>query len=143
MTPNATCWPHSVSKIAGLVHTGDYRPLPHVVHPAARVEEAFRLLQHSHHTGKVVVSFDPLDEPVPVRRTPAPVALDPDGTYLITGGLGGFGAATADWLAARAPATWLWSAAAEPALPKRAPFWNRPPGPARPVQPNSSAAQAP
>ncbi|MFJ9588235.1 SDR family NAD(P)-dependent oxidoreductase [Streptomyces acidicola] len=86
-------------EIVGLVHAGDYRPLPHVVHPAARVEEAFRLLQHSHHTGKVVVAFDPLDEPVPVRRTPAPAALDPDGTYLVTGGLGGFGAATAAWLA--------------------------------------------
>ncbi|MBA2811145.1 SDR family NAD(P)-dependent oxidoreductase [Streptomyces sp. KM273126] len=86
-------------EIVGLVHAEDYRPLPHVVHPAARVEEAFRLLQHSHHTGKVVVAFDPLDEPVPVRHTPVPAALDPDGTYLVTGGLGGFGAATADWLA--------------------------------------------
>ncbi|MFF4527534.1 SDR family NAD(P)-dependent oxidoreductase [Streptomyces bluensis] len=86
-------------EIVGLVHAGDYRPLPHVVHPAARVEEAFRLLQHSHHTGKVVVAFDPMDEPVPVCHTPSSAALDPAGTYLVTGGLGGFAAATADWLA--------------------------------------------
>ncbi|WP_399882131.1 SDR family NAD(P)-dependent oxidoreductase [Streptomyces sp. BBFR51] len=78
---------------------GAYRPLPHTVYPAARVEEAFHLLQHSRHTGKVVITFDPLDEPVlvePARGTPT---LDNDGTYLITGGLSGLGAATAHWLA--------------------------------------------
>ncbi|GHE43937.1 type I polyketide synthase [Streptomyces longispororuber] len=81
------------------IRTGAYRPLPHVVYPAARVHEAFRLLQHSRHTGKVIVSFAPVDEPVPVQPAPvAPRALDPAGTYLVTGGLGGFGAATADWL---------------------------------------------
>ncbi|MFI9206052.1 SDR family NAD(P)-dependent oxidoreductase [Streptomyces sp. NPDC053048] len=83
------------------VATGEYRPLPHTVHPASRVDEAFRLLQHSRHTGKVVIAFDPLDEPVPVEPLAAVPALDEEGTYLITGGLGGFGAATADWLADR------------------------------------------
>ncbi|MEV4436627.1 SDR family NAD(P)-dependent oxidoreductase [Streptomyces sp. NPDC049585] len=83
------------------VATGRYRPLPHTLHPPARVDEAFRLLQHSRHVGKVVVAFDPLDEPVPVEPALAVPALDPEGTYLITGGLGGFGAATADWLADR------------------------------------------
>ncbi|MGA4851629.1 SDR family NAD(P)-dependent oxidoreductase [Streptomyces sp. G5(2025)] len=83
------------------VRDGSYRPLPHSVYPAARVAEAFQLMQHSRHVGKVVVAMDPLDEPVPVeRRTQAP-ALDPGGTYLVTGGLSGFGAATAAWLADR------------------------------------------
>ncbi|MGI5340940.1 SDR family NAD(P)-dependent oxidoreductase [Streptomyces sp. CA-181903] len=89
--------PH-VAEIARRIRAGDYRPLPHVAYPAARVHEAFRLLQHSRHTGKVVVRFDPSDEPVPVRPTLVPPALDPEGTYLVTGGLGGFGAATAAWL---------------------------------------------
>ncbi|MFI0743008.1 SDR family NAD(P)-dependent oxidoreductase [Streptomyces sp. NPDC021100] len=89
-----------LSEVADHVNAGDYRPLPHSVHPAARVHEAFQLLQHSRHIGKVVVSFDPLDEPVPVHGDPGPVRLDGEGTYLVTGGLGGFGAATADWLAA-------------------------------------------
>ncbi|MEV0374185.1 SDR family NAD(P)-dependent oxidoreductase [Streptomyces sp. NPDC050636] len=93
--------PHLMREVADRIASGDYLPLPHVVYPAAQVDEAFRLLQHSRHTGKVVVSFDPLDEPVPVEPTPAVPALDPDGTYLVTGGLSGFGAATADWLAAR------------------------------------------
>ncbi|MFF2813785.1 zinc-binding dehydrogenase [Streptomyces sp. NPDC058000] len=93
--------PHLMAEVTERIAGGVYRPLPHVVYPAARVDEAFRLLQHSRHTGKVVVSFDPLDEPVLVEPAPAEPALDPDGTYLITGGLGGFGAATADALADR------------------------------------------
>ncbi|XVS68200.1 SDR family NAD(P)-dependent oxidoreductase [Actinosynnema sp. CA-299493] len=78
-----------------------YRPLPHTVHPAGRIGEAFRQLQHSWHVGKVVVSFDPGAEPVTATGTPAAPSLDPDGTYLVTGGLSGFGAATARWLAER------------------------------------------
>ncbi|OKJ95137.1 hypothetical protein AMK26_31605 [Streptomyces sp. CB03234] len=87
------------AEVSDRVAAGTYRPLPHSAYPAARVDEAFRLLQHSRHIGKVVVTFDPLDEPVQVTAGgPAP-ALDPSGTYLVTGGLGGFGAATATRLA--------------------------------------------
>jgi acyl transferase domain-containing protein/NADPH:quinone reductase-like Zn-dependent oxidoreductase/acyl carrier protein len=78
---------------------GAWRALPHTVFPAARVAEAFAHLQHSRHIGKVVVAFDPLDEPPLVVRRPRPPRLDAEGTYLITGGTGGFGAATAGWLA--------------------------------------------
>ncbi|KOX20417.1 hypothetical protein ADK67_29150 [Saccharothrix sp. NRRL B-16348] len=76
-----------------------FHPLPHTVFPAGRIGEAFRQLQHSWHVGKVVVSFDPGAEPLLVEGTSAAPALDPGGTYLVTGGLGGFGAATARWLA--------------------------------------------
>ncbi|GAU70877.1 polyketide synthase [Streptomyces sp. NBRC 110611] len=87
--------------VAARVREGAYRPLPHSVYPAARVAEAFQLLQHSRHSGKVVIAFDPLDEPVPVERRGRAPRLDAEGTYLVTGGLGGFGAATAGWLAER------------------------------------------
>ncbi|GHF53677.1 type I polyketide synthase [Streptomyces morookaense] len=93
--------PRLVLDTAARVAAGQYRPLPHTVCPAARVDEAFRLLQHSRHVGKVVVAFDPLDEPVPVEPALGVPALDGEGTYLVTGGLGGFGAATAEWLADR------------------------------------------
>ncbi|MFI1801207.1 SDR family NAD(P)-dependent oxidoreductase [Streptomyces sp. NPDC020379] len=83
------------------VRDGSYRPLPHHIYPAARVSEAFQLMQHSRHVGKVVVAFDPLDEPVRVERPAQAPGLDPHGTYLVTGGLSGFGAATAGLLADR------------------------------------------
>ncbi|MFF7726660.1 SDR family NAD(P)-dependent oxidoreductase [Streptomyces sp. NPDC008001] len=87
------------AEVGERIGAGEYRPLPHTLVPAARVEEAFRLLQHSRHVGKVVVAFDPLDEPVPVEPRARGPRLDADGTYLVTGGLGGYGAAAALWLA--------------------------------------------
>ncbi|MCL8011614.1 type I polyketide synthase [Streptomyces sp. AS02] len=90
-----------LAEVAARVADGRYRPLPHTVYPAARAAEAFALLQHSRHIGKVVVSLDRQDGPVSVRTRPEPPPLDPDGSYLVTGGLSGFGAATARRLAAR------------------------------------------
>ncbi|MFC5744518.1 SDR family NAD(P)-dependent oxidoreductase [Actinomadura rugatobispora] len=82
-----------------LYRSGEMAALPHTVYPAARVDEAFALMRHSRHIGKVVVSFDPRDEPVAVRPERTAPTLDPDGTYLVTGGLSGFGAVTARRLA--------------------------------------------
>jgi acyl transferase domain-containing protein/NADPH:quinone reductase-like Zn-dependent oxidoreductase/acyl carrier protein len=80
------------------IATGQYRPLPHRRFPAERIHEAFTTLKHSRHVGKVVVTYD--DAP---KVAPAPTALglDHEAAYLITGGLGGFGAATARHLASR------------------------------------------
>ncbi|MGV9879934.1 SDR family NAD(P)-dependent oxidoreductase [Streptomyces sp. NPDC003006] len=80
------------------IETGVCTPLPHRDYPADRVEEAFRVLRHSRHIGKVVVTFD---EPPAVEHLPRPAPLDPGATYLITGGLTGLGAAIARHLAAR------------------------------------------
>ncbi|WP_336319972.1 SDR family NAD(P)-dependent oxidoreductase [Streptomyces lavendofoliae] len=88
------------ARVTERVGDGTYSPLPHQAFPAARAGEALRTLRHSRHLGKVVVAFDP-DEPVPVERPDALAALDPSATYLVTGGLGGFGAATARHLARR------------------------------------------
>ncbi|MEW9549753.1 SDR family NAD(P)-dependent oxidoreductase [Nonomuraea sp. NPDC050783] len=85
-------------RVAGSLLDG-LRPLPHTVYPAERVADAFALMRHSRHIGKVVVSLDPRDEPVMVRTRPVPPARGSGGTYLITGGLTGFGAATARHLA--------------------------------------------
>ncbi|WP_226899779.1 type I polyketide synthase [Nonomuraea phyllanthi] len=85
--------------VEALPRMGDFRPLPHTVYPAERVADAFALMRHSRHIGKVVVSLDPREEPVMVRRRPARHRPSSDGTYLVTGGLTGFGAATARHLA--------------------------------------------
>ncbi|MEU4894852.1 SDR family NAD(P)-dependent oxidoreductase [Streptomyces sp. NPDC044780] len=87
-----------IAELTERVGAGVYRPLPHMTYPADQIAEAMALLRDSRHIGKIVITFDPA-EPVPVRIPRPPVALDPEATYLVTGGLGGFGAATALWLA--------------------------------------------
>jgi NADPH:quinone reductase-like Zn-dependent oxidoreductase/acyl carrier protein/SAM-dependent methyltransferase len=77
-------------------------PLPHRVFSNARIADAFRHMQQSRHIGKIVVAYD--DEPVPVKvseESRAGISLHPDCTYLIAGGLGGFGLATAQWLVSK------------------------------------------
>jgi acyl transferase domain-containing protein/NADPH:quinone reductase-like Zn-dependent oxidoreductase/SAM-dependent methyltransferase/NADP-dependent 3-hydroxy acid dehydrogenase YdfG/acyl carrier protein len=85
------------SEVSERILQGKYRPLLHRTFPAERAEEAFRLLQHSRHIGKVIVTLD--DSMPMIHGQAVSVALDPNGVYLVTGGLGGFGAATAVWLA--------------------------------------------
>ncbi|TDD77910.1 type I polyketide synthase [Actinomadura rubrisoli] len=89
------------AEVIDLIGDRSYTPLLHTVFPAARVTEAFALLRHSRHIGKVIVSLDPCDDPLMVHSRPTRPVLDPDGTYLVTGGLSGFGAATARHLADR------------------------------------------
>ncbi|MGW5443684.1 SDR family NAD(P)-dependent oxidoreductase [Streptomyces asiaticus] len=87
-----------IDELSERVASGTYRPLPHLTYPADQIADAMALLRDSRHIGKLVITLDPA-EPVPVHVPRPPVALDPEATYLVTGGLGGFGAATALWLA--------------------------------------------
>ncbi|MGP3966555.1 SDR family NAD(P)-dependent oxidoreductase [Streptomyces sp. 6N223] len=73
-----------------------YRPLPHTLYAADRVDEAFQSLSHSKHLGKVVVD---LTEAPPVEPVEACLPIAPDAHYLITGGFSGLGAAFAEYLA--------------------------------------------
>ncbi|MCZ9351028.1 SDR family NAD(P)-dependent oxidoreductase [Streptomyces mutabilis] len=86
------------TEVTRKVAAGTYRPLPHQTHPATDVGEALRGLRHSRHLGKVVITFDAA-EPVPVEQPDEPLRLNPNATYLVTGGLSGLGAATARYLA--------------------------------------------
>ncbi len=85
-------------EMTGLFDSGVFTPLPYRVFEAARVVEAFRHMQQSRHVGKIVLT--PPAAPLPVAATGAKsLSLDPKGAYLVTGGLGGFGLRTAEWLA--------------------------------------------
>ena len=84
-------------EVAGLVEDGAIRPLAHRVFRYSEVEDAFRLMQASGHIGKLVLVPDAAGE-LPIRQTNGFAARD-DGTYLVTGGLDGFGFAAARWLA--------------------------------------------
>jgi acyl transferase domain-containing protein/NADPH:quinone reductase-like Zn-dependent oxidoreductase/SAM-dependent methyltransferase/acyl carrier protein len=87
-----------LSEIAGLVEKGALTPLPFRSFPASRIDAAFRLMAGGKHTGKVIVAFADAF----VLRKGEPLLpgfkVKPDGAYLITGGLGGFGRVLADWL---------------------------------------------
>jgi acyl transferase domain-containing protein/acyl carrier protein len=87
-----------MAEIAGLVEQGVFTPLPYRSFPASRVDAAFRLMAGGRHTGKVIVAFA---DPFVSRKGEPPLPafiVKPDGAYLITGGLGGFGRVLAEWL---------------------------------------------
>jgi NADPH:quinone reductase-like Zn-dependent oxidoreductase len=75
----------------------ELRPLPHRVVPLSRAVEAFATMQRSRHVGKLVI--DTREPRLRVQATTGTTAIRRDGTYLISGGLGGLGLAMAEWLA--------------------------------------------
>lgn len=87
-----------MAEITGLVETGALTPLPFRAFPASRIDAAFRLMASGKHTGKVVVSFANAFSPRQGEPPLPEFTVKPDGAYLITGGLGGFGRVLAGWL---------------------------------------------
>ncbi|MGA5128143.1 SDR family NAD(P)-dependent oxidoreductase, partial [Streptomyces pseudogriseolus] len=73
-------------ELVELFDRGVLGPLPTTVWDVRRAPEAFRHLSQAAHIGKVVLTL--------------PVAPDPEGTVLLTGGLGGIGRTTARHLVA-------------------------------------------
>jgi phthiocerol/phenolphthiocerol synthesis type-I polyketide synthase C len=78
--------------------SGALTPLPYSEFPASELTEAFYLMQHSNHVGKIVVQPPAL---ATVRQPYVPFAVSGAGTHIITGGFGGFGLEAAKWLANR------------------------------------------
>ncbi|MCC5600905.1 type I polyketide synthase [Nostoc favosum] len=72
-------------------------PLPHRVFSISRVANAFRHMVQAKHIGKIVVSLQDADVAV-APSSEQTVTFAADVSYLITGGLGGFGIAVAQWL---------------------------------------------
>lgn len=87
-------------EVMALFEQGVLKPLPYRAFPASRVVDAFRYMQQSKQIGKIVVSFEENGIPVPAAK-PKLLNLSRNATYLVTGGLGGFGLKTARWLAER------------------------------------------
>jgi acyl transferase domain-containing protein/nucleoside-diphosphate-sugar epimerase/acyl carrier protein len=87
-------------EVIAAVDSGAYPPLPVRLYPASQVIEAFHHLAQGQNIGKVVVMLeDAADVPVAPERWDG--QCDADATYLITGGLGGLGLKTAEWLVAK------------------------------------------
>lgn len=85
-----------------LFEQGDLRPIPYRVFPAKRIVDAYRYMQQAKQIGKIVISFAegaPPASATAINARPRQPAFSRDGTYLVTGGLGGFGLETARWMA--------------------------------------------
>ena len=85
------------AEVSAMMESGALRPLPHQTFPVERAGEAFRLMQASRHIGKIVITVPETARNVADVSRP----LVSDGTWVVTGGLAGFGLSTAKWLAER------------------------------------------
>ncbi|WP_057396239.1 type I polyketide synthase [Pseudomonas fluorescens] len=75
-------------------------PLPYRAFDANEVVEAFRYMQQARQIGKIVVTYrTPIQRVVATSVVQAPVlTLAANASYLVTGGLSGFGLRSAQWL---------------------------------------------
>ena len=90
-------------RIENDIKRGIIKPLKTNVFPADEIEQAFRFLASGKHIGKVVLKIRENFQDkatVPISVLPR-VYCNPDLTYIIPGGLGGFGLELADWLVLR------------------------------------------
>ncbi|KAJ8946537.1 hypothetical protein NQ318_004673 [Aromia moschata] len=89
------------------IENGTIKPLNKTIFKVDEVEQAFRYMASGKHTGKVLVQVRTPEEeliaaPTPQKFSCMPRYLcDPAKTYIICGGLGGFGLELADWLVLR------------------------------------------
>lgn len=90
-------------EVVALLRAGTYEQLPTRIVPVSQVADAFDQVARSAHLGRIVLDFTEAAPPVKPAR---PVAdIRSDAAYLVTGGLGAFGIATATWLAAKGAGT--------------------------------------
>lgn len=82
-----------------LFRQGLLKPLPYRVFAASEAVDAFRYMQQSRHIGKIVLRIDRnIRSWHESPQSVAALELSARGTYLITGGLSGFGLAAAQWM---------------------------------------------
>jgi fatty acid synthase len=82
---------------------GIIKPLKTTVFDAKDIEQAFRYLASGKHVGKVLLKIRENEQDaatLPISVLPR-VYCSPDLSYIIPGGLGGFGLELADWLVLR------------------------------------------
>jgi len=84
-------------QVVGDVAAGRLTSLPCETFAVDRLADALRHMAAARHVGKVVLRFGE----APVEAAPRPEPVRSDGSYLITGGLGGLGLAVSRWLAER------------------------------------------
>ncbi|XP_055591636.1 fatty acid synthase [Uranotaenia lowii] len=93
--------------VAAGIKSGAVRPLPTSVFSDQQVEQAFRFMASGKHIGKVVLKIREEEKAKVVIPTPKLIASIPrtymhkEKSYILIGGLGGFGLELSNWLVAR------------------------------------------
>lgn len=90
------------------IDNGAVRPLPATVFTEQQIEQSFRFMATGKHIGKVVLKIRE-EEKKKVVAHPAPkivaaiprTYMNPDKSYILVGGLGGFGTELAEWMIKR------------------------------------------
>ena len=89
-----------LAEVVELFASGALRPLPCEVFSASRAGDAFDLMARANHVGKLAIRMrDPEARIAPYAVRDG--AITADGSYLITGGLGGLGLSLAQWMVSR------------------------------------------
>jgi acyl transferase domain-containing protein/aryl carrier-like protein len=91
------------AEVAALFARGELKPLPLRTYPITEAVTAFSCMARAEHIGKVVLTLDRgTTAAAPIASSsPASPRIRPEGSYLITGGLGGVGLRLAQWLVAQ------------------------------------------
>lgn len=94
-------WPKLFSSLLKEVsehfESGTFYAIPTATYPPSEVSAAFRLMAQAKHIGKVALALPP-DEALEIKAGRSQGVIRPDASYLVTGGLGGFGLEVARWL---------------------------------------------
>ncbi|HLF25325.1 MAG TPA: SDR family NAD(P)-dependent oxidoreductase [Anaerolineae bacterium] len=94
-------------ELVALIDAGELKPLPYRAFPLHAAADAFRFMMQAKHIGKIVVTQPTnkvaryLSNQVSGNQLPNYPIIQPDASYLITGGLGGLGLVFARWLVER------------------------------------------
>ncbi|MCW7539505.1 SDR family NAD(P)-dependent oxidoreductase [Aquabacterium sp. A7-Y] len=86
------------AEVIALLAEGRLRPVPAQAFPAREISDAFRTMARAQHVGKLVIDLNTGTVPTGQSRG---VAVRADRSWLVTGGLGGFGLQVATWLVAQ------------------------------------------
>lgn len=86
----------------GLWQRGIFRPTsPFTAFRYSRLQQAFRRVQAGKHSSKVVLTIDDDDTVDALPWLPPSYQFQENGTYLLSGGLGGLGRSAARWMVSR------------------------------------------
>lgn len=104
----STSWREVAALLQGGIQDGVVQPLQCTVFPKARVEDAFRYMAQGKHVGKVVIQVRE-EEQLALLQGPEPTLVTAMAktfcpahkSYIVAGGLGGFGLELAQWLVLR------------------------------------------